>query len=286
MSSISIYIPAVRHFVSAQQMKYEIEYQDIGKVLRIDFAKRGKPQHRFLENDVHQDKLYKSAFVHFERLYNSKIAQNMVTCIETGNSFCLQLKTINENYYWLILQNHNPLPDTSLNTPQIVDKCKYLEFKVSEQADELSKLKLQMKHTNTVIEQLIGGLFCQTTQSSVIETHLSHLHGVEVADNITETEESINPTTRQGYQNAEKIETLELQNKKMSEILWNLTGKEVFVYEPIKESHSDCDSVSTHSSMPSLICDIDYNSTVQDQLHSMYSLYYQAVDVGDYENIV
>jgi hypothetical protein len=286
MSSItSIYIPAVRHFVSDQQMKYELEYQNIGKVLRIDFTKRGKPQHGFIEDDDSQDKLNKSAFVHFEYLYNTKITQNMVTCIESGNSFCLQLKTINENHYWLILQNRNPLPDSFLNTHQIVDKCKFLEFKIRDQSEELSILKKQISQTNNVLEQLIGGLFCQNTQSIILEKHLSNLHGLEVDDIDIENEDLSYPTTRQGDIHAEKIKTLELQNKKMSEILWELTGKEVEVYEPVKDFQlDDCESVSSHSSMPSLIS-LNYEDALDKPYNRIFATYYNESEFEN-ENIV
>ena len=214
----------------------------------------------------------------------------MITTIESGNSYCLQLKTLNENHYWFILPNRNPLPDTLLNTPQIVDKCKYLESKILDQADELEKLKLQMQKTNCVVEQLLGGLFCQKTQSSILHTHLAVLRGDEVSESVKETEDTHSsafyPTTRQGDQNAQKIETLELQNKTIAEMLWDLTGKEVFVYEPTKDLHSDCDSISTHSSMPSLISDNDEcKTTGYEQLYGTYCEYYEA-NTDDYENNV
>ena len=147
-----------------------------------------------------------------------------------------------------------------------------------------------MQNTNTVVEQLLCGLFCHTTQNRILETHLSVLRGDEITDTIQEKEDthvsSYYPTTRQGEQNAEKIATLELQNKKMAEMLWELTGKEVVVYEPNKESFSDGDSISTHSSMPSLISDNkEYKSTGYEYLYDDYCSYYEA-NTDDYKNIV
>ena len=81
-----------------------------------------------------------------------------------------------------------------------------------------------MEGVSNVLYQFVGGLFCQKTQSSIINMHLNCLYSAEIQqgerEKATETESIENncwPTTRQGDSNEKRINALEAQIKALTD---------------------------------------------------------------------
>jgi hypothetical protein len=200
MSSVySIYIPRM---LSTLCLCVVSEYFEklIGKVSRVDFTPIDKKP-GFVENIDGQE--YMSAFVHFSHLHeNDYRSETILNELESGRSFRLDLDGEHNGSYWLLLKNKNPIPDTYMNNPQIVENCRFLERKVTE-------LSEQLECTRNVIYQLIGGLFNQKTQSGIIDMHNDSLFPECEQKFNYDMKESIWPTTRQGDELEKKVQNQE-----------------------------------------------------------------------------
>jgi hypothetical protein len=113
---------------------------------------------------------------------------------------------------------------------------------LTETVDNLTK---NLEGVHDVLYQLIGGLYCQRTQSGMIDMQFYTL-GFEEYKNATTKHNThpsgIWPTTRQGDENRERIELLENTLKTMLEFDTNC-----FAYEQV-ETKSDNSSVSSNRS--------------------------------------
>jgi polyhydroxyalkanoate synthesis regulator phasin len=201
-----------------------------GTVTHVDFTPINKKPG--FDEDYESELM--SAFVHFMdpvhcadgKYYwmGGKPLGDFWTTISKGKSYKLQLT---KDEYWICLKNKNPIKRTRMNIHQVVENGRHLETFITTQAAEIKNLtetvdnlseKLEGMHD--VIYQLIGGLYCQRTQSRMIGMHLYHL-GFEEYKNATnkcDTHPSgIWPTTRQCDENRERIEQLEKKLKSLEE---------------------------------------------------------------------
>ena len=253
---MSIYIPRVNYHVSEDFIKYTFMTARIGEVIRIDFTPINK-RPGFGEN---VDNVVKSAFVHFNSYPNHpeqfQESWNFWTSVSEGKGFKFYPGTVQEGY-WLILPAKKPIQQTMMNTSQIVENGRYLENLIDEQAktidkqaktieDQECRIEKMMKMceaTQSVVYQLLGGLFNQESQSQMLQGHLNILFSEELPCKYEEdTDKWENwPTTRQGDENERRIHDLE---RKLEILTDNLL-------ENIQ--YDDNESESTHSSMPDLI---------------------------------
>jgi hypothetical protein len=97
-------------------------------------------------------------------------------------------------------------------TPSVSDSDSEDEVE-KEPETKIDSLEKKLKGVDNVVYQLIGGLFNQKTQSHMIDSHLYCLNGVKYTGKIDE--DTIWPTTRQGYQNEEEIKLLKQQVSKL-----------------------------------------------------------------------
>jgi hypothetical protein len=131
-SSMSIYIPRLSILYTENDVKYTFRLLNIGEVNRVDFvAITNKDTNEINDN-------FQSAFVHFEFLYDTAIAQETQNYLYNNMAFKLWVE---ENVFWWILNNNNPIPETKLNIHQLAENMRLLEEKVKQQEELIEKLQ-------------------------------------------------------------------------------------------------------------------------------------------------
>jgi hypothetical protein len=123
-------------------------------------------------------------------------------------------------------------------TPSVSDSDS--EDEVEEPSAKMDELEKKIDNVENVVYQLLGGLFNQTTQSNIIDSHLCDLRGTRFLG-AGINEESIWPTTRQGDQNEEEIRLLKQQVSK-------LEGTVEMLVRIIKDQNRDNNDTSISSS--------------------------------------
>ncbi|MDA9072835.1 hypothetical protein N9K75_03080, partial [bacterium] len=224
----SIYIPRIKCVYCGEKYVSRVfDEAGVGTVSRVDFTSIQKCA-GFTEE--HSDEEELSAFVHFKQLYKNPLVGVILKHIQDEIPFrFFPHKTSafgngskNEGgMYWMLLPNLFPVPETRMNTSQIVENCRFLEKTVADQAERIVLLEKNLTNCVKVVYQMTGGMWCQKTQGSSIDRHLKHLYG-EMDPFNPETEEDqdtskwgIWPTTRQGDANETRIEELE---RKLAEL--------------------------------------------------------------------
>ena len=282
---ISFYIPRMSSTYDKKQVKAIFKYLNIGKVKRVDFTPLNKKP-GFIEI---YDTQNKSAFVHMELLYPNDLTQRILDIVFLQTSG-YKIYPENNNVYWLLLKNNYPIQDTMMNKHQIVENCRYLESIVQQQSDIIKNLEEKVLGIQSVVYQLLGGLYCPNTQSGSYEASANILFrthpSLQIKNIPLDTSKwSYTPTTRQGDSNENRIELLESLMKSATKLLFILTGEKMgpnLSCEENEQDHSIDDlqsisdtedlldednyqhqfhnednetnySSSTHSSMPTLI---------------------------------
>jgi hypothetical protein len=295
----------------------------IGTVERVDFTPINKKP-GFGEN---VDEIVMSAFVHFsdpilgyDNCYNytsdSYLGNNDFWDTMSANQpFKLQIA---RNEYWICLKNKNPVQYTMMNIHQVVENSRHLENLVEEQKNKIQKLEEKMYSMDSVIKQLVGGLFCQSTQEGALDTHLGVLDGEDFSSKpLPENTHNWShwPTTRQGDDCEKRIADLErymrdvtgdicrLKYPGQTSISSNFDYEEQDSYllmRKFENINMDCDndsisshssmsdlvdgnSVSTHSSMPGLIDCRNTHSTMPDLVDDDSSSYSSMPDLEEME---
>jgi hypothetical protein len=252
----------------------------IGTVERVDFTPINKKP-GFGEN---VDEIVMSAFVHFsdpllgyDNCYNymsdSYLGNNdFWDTISANQSYKLQIA---RNEYWICLKTKNPVQYTMMNIHQVVENSRHLENLVEEQKNKIQKLEEKMDNMDSVIKQLIGGLFCQSTQEGSLDTYLGVLDSEDLFSKpLPENTHNWShwPTTRQGDDCEKRIADLErymrdvtgdicrLKYPCQTSVSSNFNYEEQDSYLLMRKhenSNMDCDndSLSTHSSIPDLVDD-------------------------------
>lgn len=226
-SPVSIYIPRISTIWTENLIRSIMKNNGLGTVTRVDFTPINKKP-GFSEK---YESGLMSAFVHFMdpvlcadgKYYwiNEQPLGTFWTTISNEQSYKLK---INKDEYWICLKNKNPVKHTLMNIHQVVENGRHLENLVTMQAEEIKNLKDTIAELNTkhegihqVVYQLIGGLFCQTTQSGIIDIHLKRL-GFDIEHPTIEHDthhSGYYPTTRQGDINRARIEYLEEKIKSL-----------------------------------------------------------------------
>ena len=223
MSVLSIYIPRIKtEDCSEEYVMHVFDEAGVGTVSRVDFTSIHK-RDGFTEEPSGEGL---SAFVHFHKLYRNDLVRLILKHIqdETPFRFFPQLpnafgprngiRRVGE-LYWMLLPNLHPVPETRMNTSQIVENCRFLEKMVVDQAERIVLLENNLANCVETVYQMTGGMWCQKTQCSTIDRHHKSLFGEMDPFNPEEAEDQdaskwgIWPTTRQGDANETRIEELE-----------------------------------------------------------------------------
>lgn len=264
-TTASIYIPRMSTFWNENGIKHIMNKYEIGTVSRVDFTPINKKP-GFVEK--HTDG-YISAFVHFsdpilstDRKYYSITGSSIGDFWENIRNGQPNKVYVSKTEFWLCLRNNNPVPRTLMNIHQVVENGRHLENLVTEQANEIKNLKETvadlhntLKGVHNVVYQLVGGLYCQRNQESMVHLHLKHLwFGNE--DTTVEDDTypyGIWPTTRQGDENTERIEKLERIIKEMLH----------FSEDDMNAKFKENDTLSETS---------DYSSDISERMKNSYDL--------------
>jgi len=290
-SYTSIYIPRMSTLHTVASIKNIMSSYQIGTVERVDFTPINKKP-GFGEN---VDEVVMSAFVHFsDPILGADNCYNYTSDRYLGNNdfwddiafnqpYKLQ---ITRNEYWICLKNKNPVQYTMMNIHQVVENSRHLEKLVEEQKNKIQKLEEKMDNMDKVIVQLIGGLFCQSTQQGVLDNHLRVLDGEGFSqEELPENTHNWShwPTTRQGDDCEKRISELEVYMRDVTRDISRLKYPCHASIAPMfdceeqdsyllmrkhengtMDCDNDCDnySISTTSSMPDLM---DINSVNSDE---------------------
>jgi hypothetical protein len=256
----------------------------IGTVERVDFTPINKKP-GFGEN---VDEVVMSAFVHFsDPLLGGDNCYNYMSDSYLGHNDFWDDIACNQPYrlqisrdeYWICLNNKKPVQYTMMNIHQVVENSRHLENLVEEQKNKIQKLEEKINNMDQVIYQFVGGLFCQRTQEGVLENYLRVLdgQGFSLKPLPEDTHKWTQwPTTRQGDECEKRISALEdymrditrFENPRHAAVTpnfvnihYNSVDDDEYDYDnesqdndlQIRKNFRDNDTISSHSSMPSLI---------------------------------
>ena len=222
-SYTSIYIPRMATYHTEISIKNIMCSFRIGNVVRVDFTQINKKP-GFGEN---VDDVVMSAFVHFSGPlgFDNSTLENIDFWNKISSDQPYRLY-INSNEYWICLRNKNPVQYTKMNIHQIVENGRHLENLIKEQQTVIDNLTKKLERTDSIVYQLLGGLFNKSTQSEALGYHLEIL-GENLGYNGMNCDTSkwgSWPTTRQGDECEKKITELEhiigdmMNNKKNNTI--------------------------------------------------------------------
>jgi hypothetical protein len=139
----SVCIPTINAFYKEQEVRYWFGCNNIGDVMRVDFAP--------ILNE--EKKEFRQAFVHFKPLYKTDLVLNS---IEKDGSYRLYLrqefrssfspdlpkKVLNE--YWILLKNTAPVPETEQNIHQLAHNAKLMEEREIKMEERMAKMEAKM----------------------------------------------------------------------------------------------------------------------------------------------
>lgn len=223
--SFTFYIPRV----SIRTTRKDIikNFTNIGNVTSFDFIPANN--RRGFTEKMGGD--YGSAIVHISDLSTQgKELTNWM--IRTGRAHKLYLvqEDMNNNEYWWLLKAKTSNQDTMPSPAQIVKNYRFLERKekvqtrileeqsqiLEEQAATIRHLNQRLDGVHKVVEQLVGGLFCQNSQSKIMRLHMRGLYPEDYGYKRSRFIDDSNyhkwgsfPTTRQGDECDERISALE-----------------------------------------------------------------------------
>lgn len=152
----SIFIECLPVSVTEKQI-HDAFILSVGDVERVDFIPIDK---KYGFNEDTDEERFKSAFVHFKHEYGQYPG-----IFTYGASVEFYPEQGNDQYIWLLSPNRNRVPQTMMNTSQIVDNCRYLEDKICDQQylidaqeDKIRKLETEMRRLQLLVADLIQSI--------------------------------------------------------------------------------------------------------------------------------
>jgi hypothetical protein len=251
-SNLSIYIPRMNAAWPENIIKEIFKKNNIGIVSHVDFTCINKKP-GFGEK---VDGVVKSAFVHFKQdnrydtIYNTAESKQFWEKTSSGEPYKIIIRVIEYGLgeYWICLKNKNPIQRTMMNIHQVVENGRHLENLLLKQSEEINdlkeKLEKQIKISDgmkDIIHQLLGGLFCQSTQKKILYKHLKSIGLENYIDYEEENSHAFDiwPTTRQGDDNSERITKLEYKFNEFlekSKKIKNDTNNKKFIEKETKKN--------------------------------------------------
>ena len=169
MNAISIYIPSLSVIYNEASVASAFESNHVGQVSRVDFVP--------IDGDVR----FRRAFVHLFNFCNSMIAYDIQNAHAANTAY--RWYTADNKSYWLLLKNHRPVAETTLNIHQLAEnhrileetttkKISALEETVTTQADQIDRLQ-------QTVYQLLSCVNLQSEDIKVFEKVLLNLDVTE-----------------------------------------------------------------------------------------------------------
>lgn len=269
----SFYIPRINSIHTEQSVRMIFDYSGIGTISRVDFT----PINSRPGFGVNTYNAFRSAFVHFNVIYDTEFANFIIANAESGKSYKYYTNN-GRGEYFLILKNNNPVPETMMNIHQVVDNCRVLEERVAEKSNSIETLIDQqvekvaaleatvlkqsgdIERLQEVIYHLIGKTFNHATESGSIFSNYNYMKFAKPEEKRFLIDQSDDGTS-------EYEETFYTQ--KYSEYAESVSQQTDFSEETQGQTEpsfwlqldenmgqltmDDLVSVSTHSSMPPLV---------------------------------
>jgi hypothetical protein len=134
----SIYIPRISASYDEDYIKAAFKNLDIGSVTRVDFAPNNTG-------------FFRKAFIHVDKYFDSMIANDIRNAHMDEQSYNLYPDFINQSVYWILLKNHKPVQETTLNIHQVVENHRILEEIVMKHEEIVMKHEeIVMKHEEQI----------------------------------------------------------------------------------------------------------------------------------------
>lgn len=153
-----IYVPRMSKSMTEELVRNEMYKTNIGRVSRVDFIPIGfKPGF-----DEFHDPLFKSAFIHFDYLFNNENMYHILSKLDSGDQYKYMAECSQE--YWYMWKAHKPIQETMLNNHQIMESGRWLQREMEKQSnlqltqmEQMAKLiEKQAKKIDEQEERIIG----------------------------------------------------------------------------------------------------------------------------------
>jgi len=130
MNSISIYIPRVSVDCDEAFFRQFFHMLCFGDVERVDFVA--------LDYEYTSMGRFRKAFVHFQFVYNTQIADDIVTTLSRGEPYRLYPRA---GEHWILLKNKVPVLATTMNIHQLAENHRLLEEKTQLLEEKMRRLE-------------------------------------------------------------------------------------------------------------------------------------------------
>jgi hypothetical protein len=144
----SVFIPTISKLHTEERIAYYFALNCVGKVERVDFVEFQNDE----EDRACDAKGFQQAFVHFSPQQKT---HEIMEAIEQKGSYrfypwekSLKVCSFKEqNQYWILLKNKNPVPKTELNVNQLAHNMKLME----ERSAQLEERSAQMEEREALM---------------------------------------------------------------------------------------------------------------------------------------
>ena len=141
----SVFIPTISKIHTEERIAYYFAVNCVGKVERVDFVEF-QSGIKGLHGDV---KDFQQAFVHFSP---DQKTHEIMEAIKQKGSYLFypwekSLKVCSfkeQNQYWILLKNKNPVPKTELNVNQVAHNQKLIEEREALMVEKMEKMEQRM----------------------------------------------------------------------------------------------------------------------------------------------
>ena len=142
MNSISIYIPRVGADCDEAFFRQFFHMLCFGDVERVDFVA--------LDYDYTSNGRFRKAFVHFQFVYNTNIADDIVTTLSRGEPYRLYPRA---GEHWILLKNKVPVLATTMNIHQLAENHRLLEEKTQLLEEKTQLLEEKSRRLEDLLEE-------------------------------------------------------------------------------------------------------------------------------------
>ena len=137
--SISLYIPRMSTSFNEERVRAVFERLMLGRVTRVDFASINAGEH------MSSGDRFQKAFVHLSQFYDTDAANHLRSSLNTTqDSVRVYPDLFNQQVYWIVLLNKNPVAETKLNIHQVVENHRILEQVVFQQQATIMALESRL----------------------------------------------------------------------------------------------------------------------------------------------
>jgi len=195
MNSISIYIPRVSVDCDEAFFRQFFHMISFGDVDRVDFVA--------LDYDYTSNGRFRKAFVHFQFVYNTQIADDIVTTLSKGEPYRLYPRA---GEHWILLKNKVPVLATTMNIHQLAENHRLLEEKtqlLEEKSRRLEESMLYLEEKMRLLEETVA------KQDDMLDRSQQTIYQMIPMLNMSKCDERVFTRVLLGFENEEEQEDKE-----------------------------------------------------------------------------